>query len=62
MLIERVLVLRKLHLHGSGWVHRDISTGNILYVPEADRWVLSDVEYAKRLNSTDKYEIRVAST
>lgn len=36
-------------LHAVGWVHRDISSGNIL-VDEATKTVkLADVEYAKKI-------------
>ena len=48
-----------LHINGiAGWVHRDISPGNILYVRETGKWVLSDVEYAKRLDNDGVHEIR----
>ena len=35
----------------AGWVHRDISTGNILWLKECGqegRGILSDLEYAKK--------------
>lgn len=41
-----VLGLKALHL--AGWVHRDISIGNILIVN--GRGKITDVEYAKRVN------------
>ncbi|EKM53007.1 uncharacterized protein PHACADRAFT_124468 [Phanerochaete carnosa HHB-10118-sp] len=37
-------------LHECGWVHRDISSGNILVVGK--NVVISDVEYAKRMSDT----------
>ncbi|KAI0093431.1 hypothetical protein BDY19DRAFT_923656 [Irpex rosettiformis] len=50
-----------LHQSGPGWVHRDLSTGNILYDREKTRWVLSDVEYAKRLDVKTAHEIRTGT-
>ena len=33
-------------IHGSGWVHRDISTGNLFLYN--GRGLIGDLEYAKR--------------
>ena len=40
----------------AGWVHRDISSGNILYYRDARGSIvgkLSDLEYAKKFNLRD---------
>ncbi|KAI0093394.1 hypothetical protein BDY19DRAFT_990038 [Irpex rosettiformis] len=50
-----------LHQSGSGWVHRDLSSGNILYDRESDRWMLSDVEYARRLDAKVPHEMRTGT-
>ena len=42
-------------LHGSGWIHRDISVGN-LYFYEG-RGVLGDLEFAKRTIDTPKHDV-----
>jgi hypothetical protein len=59
------LGLPLLHIPKPGWVHRDISVGNILIVPavngEPERTKLSDFEFAKRLDSNTKHEIRTVS-
>ena len=36
-------------LHGCGWVHRDISTGNILLFKDSVK--LADLEFAARMDS-----------
>lgn len=41
-------------MHESGWVHRDVSTGNIL-VGDGPRLV--DFEYAKRASEEDDFNI-----
>ncbi|KAJ3567689.1 hypothetical protein NP233_g6201 [Leucocoprinus birnbaumii] len=40
----------------AGWVHRDVSTGNIIVVKSGDsfRGLLSDFEYAKEVNRADE--------
>ncbi|KAI0086085.1 hypothetical protein BDY19DRAFT_996268 [Irpex rosettiformis] len=53
--------LSLLHLSGCGWVHRDVSTGNIMYHRESDKWKLSDVEFAKRLDFELAHEIRTGT-
>ncbi|EJF57480.1 hypothetical protein DICSQDRAFT_173936 [Dichomitus squalens LYAD-421 SS1] len=35
----------------AGWVHRDISSGNLLWDPKSKRGILSDLEYAKEFNA-----------
>ncbi|KAI0094207.1 hypothetical protein BDY19DRAFT_1044128 [Irpex rosettiformis] len=53
--------LSLLHLTGCGWVHRDISCGNIMYHRESDAWKLSDVEFAKRLDVESAHEIQTGT-
>ncbi|KAF7790436.1 hypothetical protein EIP86_001391 [Pleurotus ostreatoroseus] len=43
------------HLHQAGWVHRDISPGNILIV--AGRATLMDLEYARREGQGREYRM-----
>ena len=50
MLTHYVLAALEL-LHKAGWVHRDISCGNI-FISEGDVVKLGDFEFAKRLNCT----------
>lgn len=45
MLIVLTLILGLVFLHNCGWVHRDLSTGNILVFE--GRGILNDLEYAK---------------
>ena len=34
-----------------GWVHRDISPGNLLWDPKSIQGLLNDLEYAKEFNT-----------
>ncbi|KIK61031.1 hypothetical protein GYMLUDRAFT_260994 [Collybiopsis luxurians FD-317 M1] len=34
-------------IHGAGWVHRDISSGNLYYCEERNTGIIGDLEYAK---------------
>ena len=46
-------------MHKHGWVHRDVSTGNVLL---GDRPRLVDFEYAKQAQEEDDFSIvRLAS-
>ncbi len=51
-----------MHTSGPGWVHRDLSAGNILRLPDTEgkrgEAKLSDLEYAKRLNEKSAHVIR----
>ena len=51
-----------LYLHENGWVHRDISVGNLyLYtdpVSEENRGLIGDFEYAKRVVGGGKPDVR----
>ncbi|KAI0088534.1 hypothetical protein BDY19DRAFT_906556 [Irpex rosettiformis] len=46
---------------GYGWVHRDVSIGNIMYHRKSEKWKLSDVEFAKRLDVKSAHEIRTGT-
>ncbi|KAL5479068.1 hypothetical protein ACEPAI_2356 [Sanghuangporus weigelae] len=46
-------------IHGCGWVHRDISIGN-LYMYRG-RGLIGDLEYAKRKNSDIAHELRTGT-
>ncbi|KAI0943406.1 hypothetical protein AcW1_002575 [Taiwanofungus camphoratus] len=62
-LILKVLshILHALQLmHRSGWVHRDISTGNIL-VDKDGNGRLGDLEYAKRMGQPSSHEVRTGT-
>ena len=39
-------------MHECGWVHRDISMGNLLVVNDMPK--IADLEYAKRVNDDSK--------
>ena len=43
-------------IHGSGWVHRDVSVGNI-YLYEG-RGLLGDLEFAKAMWDKGGHEVR----
>ena len=43
------------HLHQGGWLHRDISVGNILVVGE--RGTLIDMEYATKMGQEPELKI-----
>ncbi|KAG9022754.1 hypothetical protein FRB95_014238 [Tulasnella sp. JGI-2019a] len=54
MLDVLVHIVRGLeYMWRCGWIHRDISAGNILIIK--NRGVLSDLEYAKKYTPTDTY-------
>ncbi|KAI5993507.1 hypothetical protein EDD15DRAFT_899625 [Pisolithus albus] len=46
-------------LHSIGWVHRDLSTGNVLYWGGMGK--LADLEYAKHMNSKVTHEVRTGT-
>ena len=43
------------YIHESGWVHRDLSTGNIYWYKDGEesRGMISDFEYAKKMGQGD---------
>jgi len=54
---NRFIVLQLLHK--SGWVHRDISPGNLMRIGGSVK--LADLEYAKRLDSDKTHDFRTVS-
>ncbi len=48
-------------MHTAGWVHRDVSIGNIL-IDETGHGRLVDLEYAKRMGDDSIPESRVVSS
>ena len=55
LLILPIAVFRLFH--GSGWVHQDISAGNVyLY---GGRGILGDLEFAKNTADNSQHELRV---
>ncbi|KAI6032186.1 hypothetical protein BKA83DRAFT_4210425 [Pisolithus microcarpus] len=46
-------------LHSIGWVHRDLSTGNVLYWGGMGK--LADLEYAKHIDSSTTHEVRTGT-
>ncbi|KAJ4475063.1 hypothetical protein J3R30DRAFT_641182 [Lentinula aciculospora] len=49
-------------IHRSGWVHRDISCGNVYFYDKDDpRGILGDLEYARRCESTEAHQLRTGT-
>ncbi|KAG6327945.1 hypothetical protein ID866_11144 [Astraeus odoratus] len=46
-------------LHDAGWIHRDVSPGNLLRIGNSVK--IADLEYAKRLDSAESHEIRTGT-
>ncbi|KAF8833310.1 hypothetical protein BDN67DRAFT_870005, partial [Paxillus ammoniavirescens] len=47
------------YMHTAGWVHRDISVGNVLR--HGNRGLITDLEYTKRTDSNQSYEVRTGT-
>ncbi len=45
-------------MYQTGWIHRDVSTGNIL-IDSHGKTRLSDLEYAKDMNDKSDPEFRI---
>ena len=43
-------------MHGAGWVHRDVSPGNVLVGAEG-KVRLADLEYAKKVNEGQEFRV-----
>ncbi|KIJ10691.1 hypothetical protein PAXINDRAFT_101953 [Paxillus involutus ATCC 200175] len=56
-LLHAVAGLKFLHL--AGWVHRDISVGNVLR--HGNQGLIADLEYAKRTDSNQSHEVRTGT-
>ncbi|KAJ3743586.1 hypothetical protein DFH05DRAFT_1525854 [Lentinula detonsa] len=56
-------LLTALHIiHRSGWVHRDISCGNVYsYDKDHPRGILGDLEYARRCDATEIHQLRTGT-
>ncbi|KAG6370313.1 hypothetical protein JVT61DRAFT_12266 [Boletus reticuloceps] len=55
-----------LYVHLGGWVHRDVSVSNVLWVEDKDKpghftGKLADFEYAKEIVSDDSHEVRTGT-
>ncbi|EKM53990.1 uncharacterized protein PHACADRAFT_122666 [Phanerochaete carnosa HHB-10118-sp] len=57
VLADVITILRILHQ--CGWVHRDVSVGNVLIVD--DGGILADVEYAKHESDDRSHEVRTGT-
>ncbi|KAJ3996012.1 hypothetical protein F5050DRAFT_1822131 [Lentinula boryana] len=58
-LVEVVKALYVLHL--AGWVHRDISGGNIYWFADGQMGLLGDFEYATRLTDRRRHNVRTGT-
>ncbi|KAG1768275.1 hypothetical protein EV702DRAFT_1282403 [Suillus placidus] len=47
------------YLHKAGWVHRDFSVGNIIWVGDIGK--LGDFEYAKQMDSNATHDVRTGT-
>lgn len=47
-------------MHRAGWVHRDFSVTNVLWVEKDGQGIgkLTDLEYAKRVDSETSHDVR----
>ncbi|KAJ3733084.1 hypothetical protein DFJ43DRAFT_1117885 [Lentinula guzmanii] len=51
-----LLALRLIHF--AGWVHRDISGGNLYYHKERKIGLIGDLEYAKKVDDQSRHNVR----
>ncbi|KAJ3793984.1 hypothetical protein GGU11DRAFT_811558 [Lentinula aff. detonsa] len=55
-------VLLALHwIHSAGWVHRDISDGNLYYHKERNIGLIGDLEYAKKVDDQLHHNVRTGT-
>ncbi|KAG1778826.1 hypothetical protein EV702DRAFT_1195842 [Suillus placidus] len=47
------------YLHKAGWVHRDFSIGNVIWVGDIGK--LGDFEYAKKIDSNTSHDVRTGT-
>ncbi|KAJ3991450.1 hypothetical protein F5050DRAFT_1581390, partial [Lentinula boryana] len=45
-------------IHSAGWVHRDISGGNLYYHEERKTGLIGDLEYAKKVDDQSHHNVR----
>ncbi|KAJ4475571.1 hypothetical protein J3R30DRAFT_3405839 [Lentinula aciculospora] len=48
-------------IHMAGWVHRDVSGGNIYWYDKRQKGLIGDFEYAKRRTDSNKHDVRTAN-
>ncbi|KAJ3980780.1 hypothetical protein F5890DRAFT_1467598 [Lentinula detonsa] len=48
-------------IHSAGWVHRDISDGNLYYYKERDIGLIGDLEYAKKVEVQSHRNVRAGT-
>ncbi|KAJ3823100.1 hypothetical protein F5880DRAFT_1569583 [Lentinula raphanica] len=58
--IKGILIALYL-IHSAGWIHRDVSGGNLYYYKDRDAGLLGDLEYAKRADEESKQTARVGT-
>lgn len=51
------------YLHKAGWVHRDFSIGNVIWVVDDNVGIgkLGDFEYAKEVDSVTSHDVRTVT-
>ncbi|KAJ3994430.1 hypothetical protein F5050DRAFT_1896542 [Lentinula boryana] len=54
-----LLALRLIHF--AGWVHRDISGGNLYYHKERNIGLIGDLEYAKKVDDQSHHNVRTGT-
>ncbi|KAJ3745087.1 hypothetical protein DFH05DRAFT_1492214 [Lentinula detonsa] len=54
-----LLALRLIHF--AGWVHRDISGGNLYYHKERNIGLIGDLEYAKKVDARSHHNVRTGT-
>ncbi|KAF9078837.1 hypothetical protein BDP27DRAFT_1441205 [Rhodocollybia butyracea] len=56
------VVLALQCIHQAGWVHRDISGGNLYWCPEQDTGLLGDFEYSRKVtDETTHHQVRTGT-
>ncbi|KAJ3779779.1 hypothetical protein GGU10DRAFT_280300, partial [Lentinula aff. detonsa] len=48
-------------IHSAGWVHRDISGGNLYYHKERNIGLIGDLEYAKKVDDQSHHNVRTGT-
>ncbi|KAL5512617.1 hypothetical protein ACEPAG_3270 [Sanghuangporus baumii] len=58
-LVLRDCAIALKFIHGSGWIHRDISAGNVYYFD--GRGLIGDLEYAKKITIDETHQMRTGT-
>ncbi|KAL5532038.1 hypothetical protein ACEPAF_5602 [Sanghuangporus sanghuang] len=58
-LVLRDCAIALKFIHGSGWIHRDISAGNVYYFD--GRGLIGDLEYAKKITIDGTHQMRTGT-